>query len=177
MHDPMKQPSTLFIITVLAALGGCVSRVDSGPRNPSLALSQTVLVAPFRNATDDDHAGQAFADLIGTELAGRGLDVVMLPPKPVNDLGDAPPYTNQDLAQEARKHGASGIVRGTAIEFRYKTDLDGDPAAGVYVEILDPPAKNSVWHASASHTGLIYSSLAGTAQKVSRDVVARMPLR
>lgn len=174
----MKRVFTfLFLLGIAAGLSSCVSRVDAGPQNPSLKLSGHVVVAPFRNATDDDHAGQAFADLIGTALAERGLDVVMLPPKPVNDLGDAPPYTNDDLAQEARRHGASGIVRGTAIEFRYKTDLDGDPAAGVYVEILDPSAKRSVWHASASRTGLIYSSLAATAQKASRDIVARMPMQ
>lgn len=166
-----------FALAVFFSAGGCASRVDSGPAHPQLTLSGRVIVAPFRNATDDDHAGQAFADLIGTALAVRGLDVVMLPPKPVNDLGDAPPYTNEDLAEAARKDNASGIVRGTAIEFRYKTDLDGDPAAGVYVEILDPGAKNSVWHATSSRTGLIYSSLAQTAQKASRDVVARMPLR
>ena len=168
---------TIIAAIFSALLVGCASRVDSGPRTPEIALSGCVIVAPFRNATDDDHAGQAFADLIGTELAARGLEVVMLPPKPVNDLGEAPPYTGEDLAQAARKNGASGIVRGTAIEFRYKTDLDGDPAAGVYLEILDPSAKKTIWHASASHTGLIYSSLAGAAQKVSRDAVARMPLR
>jgi len=165
------------VVAISLAVLGCASRVDSGPRNPSLALSGTVLVAPFRNATDDDHAGQAFADLIATELSARGLKVVVLPPKPANDLGETPPYTDSDLAQAARKHGASGIVRGTAIELRYKTDLDGDPAAGVYVEILDPSAKLSVWHASATRTGLIYSSTAGTAQKVSHDIVAKMPVR
>jgi len=173
----MKLPVLSLVVAILFTMGGCASRVDSGPSHPSLTLSGRVLVAPFRNATDDDHAGQAFADLIGTALAVRGLDVIMLPPKPVNDLGEAPPYTNEDLAAAARKHKASGIVRGTAIEFRYKTDLDGDPAAGVYVEILDPDAKNSVWHATSSRTGLIYSSLAQTAQKASRDIVARMPLR
>ncbi len=173
----MKLPVFSLLLAVFFTLGGCASRVDSGPSDPSLTLSGRVIVAPFRNATDDDHAGQAFADLIGTALAVRGLDVVMLPPKPVNDLGEAPPYTNEDLAAAASKHKASGIVRGTAIEFRYKTDLDGDPAAGVYVEILDPDAKNSVWHATSSRTGLIYSSLAQTAQKASRDIVARMPLR
>lgn len=173
----MKLSVLPLVLVALLSVGGCASRVDSGPAKPSLTLSGRVIVAPFRNATDDDHAGQAFADLIGTALAARGLDVVMLPTKPVNDLGDAPAYTNEDLAEAARKNQASGIVRGTAIEFRYKTDLDGDPAAGVYVEILDPSAKNSVWHATASRTGLIYSSLAQTAQKASHDIVARMPLR
>lgn len=173
----MRFPLIALISAAVFCAGGCASRVDSGPSDPSLQLAGRVIVAPFRNATDDDHAGQAFADLIGTALAARGLEIVMLPPKPVNDLGEAPPYTNEDLAEAARRHGASGIVRGTAIEFRYKTDLDGDPAAGVYVEILDPMAKNAVWHATASRTGLIYSSLAQTAQKASRDVVARMPLR
>jgi len=179
MMTPMttKLPLPAILVAALLPLGGCASRVDSGPATPSISLSGRVIVAPFRNATDDDHAGQAFADLIGTALAVRGLDIVMLPPKPVNDLGEAPPYTNEDLAEAARRHRASGIVRGTAIEFRYKTDLDGDPAAGVYVEILDPAAKNAVWHATSSRTGLIYSSLAQTAQKASRDIVARMPLR
>lgn len=173
----MQQNLTRIFLPFLASmLVGCASRVDYGPVKSSLSLSHRVIVAPFRNATDDDHAGQAFTDLMGTELARRGLDVIILPPKPVNDLGEAAPYTDEDLAAVARKQQATGIVRGTALEFRYKTDLDGDPAAGVYVEILDPSAKKSLWHASASRTGLIYASLAGTAQKVSRDVVAKMPM-
>ena len=173
----MKLLYYALITILIAALAGCAAQVNCGPANSKVALSGVVVVAPFRNATEDDHAGQVFSDLIATELSRRGLSVVILPPKPANNLGEATTYTNEDLAAVARKQRASGIVCGTALELRYKTDLDGDPAAGVYVEIRDPSAKNAVWHASGAHTGLIYSSLSGTAQKVSRDVVAKMPLR
>lgn len=157
--------------------GGCVSRVDYGPRAPGLVLQGTVVIAPFQNATDDDNAGKAFSDLIGAQLASQGLQVVVLPPKTANELGEVPPYTSADLAEAAKKHGASAIIRGTAIEYRYKTDLDGDPVAGVYVEIWGPDARSAVWHASGSHTGLVYASLASAAQKVASDVVQKMPLR
>lgn len=167
----------LSICFCLLGLVGCVSRVDYGPSRPNFSLVGSVVIAPFLNATDDDHAGKAFSDLIGAELARRGMNVVVLPAKAANELGEVPAYTAEDLAEAAKKSGASGIVRGTAIEYRYKTDLDGDPAAGVYVEIWDPEAKAALWHASGSHTGLIYSSLAGAAQKVSRDLVGKMPLR
>lgn len=164
-------------ISLVLGFTGCISRVDYGPKNPGIVLSGAVLVAPFQNATDDDNAGKAFADLIGAQLASRGLQVVVLPLKPANELGEVPPYTPADLAEAAKKHHASAIIRGTAIEFRYKTDLDGDPVAGVYVEIWGPDAKGPVWQASGSHTGLVYASLALAAQKVTRDVVQRMPLR
>ncbi len=173
----MRQITPIAFLCFVLALAGCVSRVDYGPRRAAFSLSGSVVIAPFQNATDDDNAGKAFADLVGAELARQGLNVVVLPPKAPNELGEVPPYSAEDLAEAAKKSQASGIVRGTAIEYRYKTDLDGDPAAGVYVEIWDPAAKGALWHASGSHTGLIYSSLAGAAQKVSRDVVGKMPLR
>jgi len=144
-----------------AALVGCVSTVESGPANPPIRLSGKVLVAPFTNATDDDNAGRAFADLVATELAARGLDVQILPPKPADELGETKPYSDSELAAAAKKAGVSGIVRGTAIEFRYKTDLDGDPAAGLYVEVLDPSARSPLWHATAARTGLVYAELRG----------------
>jgi hypothetical protein len=166
----------LFLLAPIL-IAGCVSTVESGPAKPDIKLTGTVVIAPFANATDDDNAGRAFADLMATELARHGLVVVSLPPKPTDDLGAVPAYTKEELIQAAKKNNASGVVRGTAIEFRYKTDLDGDPAAGVYVEILDPTNLAAMWHGSSSRTGLVYASLAGTAQTATRDVVARMPIR
>jgi hypothetical protein len=165
----------ILAVAMSVLLAACASRVESGPASPGLSVTGTVILAPFANATDDDHAGRAFTGLFAAELARVGLSVVELPPKPATELGEVPVYERSELAQAARRHGASAILAGTAVEFRYKTDLDGDPAAGVVVEVMGPDAGAVLWRASGSNTGIGFTSLTAVAQRVTQDVTARMP--
>jgi hypothetical protein len=157
-------------------LGGCASTVDTGSTDPGMVISGRVLLAPFENATDDENAGKILADLAATELMARGLRVSQMAPKGDGPLGEVQKFSDNDLAVAAKEKGARFIITGAALEYRYKTDLDGDPAVGIRVSVVEASSGKVAWQGSGSNVGVGFSSLTSAAQQVVKDVVSRMPI-
>ena len=72
----------------------------------------------------------------------------------------------QGLVQE--RHALVGAVD----EWRYKVGVDGEPAVGLALQVLDLQSGNVVWSAVGARSGWSRESLAGVAQKLVRDLLA-----
>ncbi|MDD2710429.1 MAG: hypothetical protein PHV34_20815 [Verrucomicrobiae bacterium] len=160
----------LLLSGLLMVLCGCASTVEYGGRKEIADLQGRVCLAPFENATDDEHAGRAFTELFGTAMMERGVELIQLSKTASEDPGAAVDYLH--LAKEKK---AVYLVAGAVHEYRYKTDLDGDPAVGVTIRIVEVSSKKTVWQASGSNVGVGFSSLTSAAQEVVGDIVRRMP--
>jgi TolB-like protein len=165
----MRTVVTLILSIVLMC--GCASTVQHGCTTPGLVLSKTLFLAPFENATDDDHAGQVLTEVTSTALLQEGEEVIRSTPS-TEDVSSGP----ADYQQIARQKGAAFVIYGTVQEYRYKADLDGDPAVGISLRAVEASTGKTVWQASGSKTGMGCSSLTEASQLVVRDVVKQMPL-
>lgn len=163
----MRTVAVLLLPTLLVC--GCASTVQHGSTTPGLVLPKALFLAPFDNATDDEHAGQALTEVTSTTLMQQGAEVTRATPA-------ADDATTPNYQQAARDKGLAFVVFGTVHEYRYKTDLDGDPAVGISLRVVATSSGKTVWQASGSKTGIGCSSLTEAAQQVVRDVVKRMPL-
>ena len=75
-----------------------------------------------------------------------------------------------DAKEAARSNGARHALTGSVEEWRYKSGLDGEPAVGLSLLLVDLESDKVVWSGSAARSGWSRESLAGTAQKVLQEL-------
>lgn len=153
------------VVLLAAALSGCVTQ--SLPRERiSLPAQARVALLPLANATEVPQAQDRAQAIVGALLRQRGLeDVVVYPQKlPDNPLEGAPAVTPEQALDWARQQRARYAVTGTVTEWRYKTGVDNEPAAGVTLQIHELPSGRVVWTAAGGRTGWGYQGLAAVGQ-------------
>lgn len=162
----------------ILAVSGCSSFDYHGEtvvRREPLRIA-LALLPPADNATDDEHAGRAVTELIGSALYERGVPVHQTEYSRLR-LGDAKAAgPDGRYAGVGATSGASHLVLATVHEYRYKTDLDGDPAVAVTIRVVDAKTGATVWQGSAGNVGYTFASLSSSAQHVVRKLVADIPL-
>ena len=79
-------------------------------------------------------------------------------------------------AELARTVGATHLLIGTVHEYRYKTDLDGDPAVGLTLRLIDAATGQTLWQGSGTNVGYAFASVTSAAQKAVRALVRDLPV-
>ena len=74
----------------------------------------------------------------------------------------------------ARQQRLAYVITGSVEEWQYKNGLDGEPAVGVSLQVLEPATGRVVWSSSGARAGWSRESLAGAAQKVLRELVGNL---
>ncbi|MFP4260001.1 MAG: hypothetical protein ACLFS1_02875 [Opitutales bacterium] len=137
-----------------------------------------VLIAPFKNATNDENAGIALEQITASALVARGARALQAgQPNGAGEPGTGLPMDrSEDASVMVDEVAADYLLFGVVHEHRYKTDLDGDPAVGLTLRLVDPDTQATVWQGTGSDVGLLRASLTSVSQKVAGDLVAQMPL-
>jgi len=78
--------------------------------------------------------------------------------------------------EAARSVNATHLLLGTVHEYRYKTDLDGYPAVGLTLRLVDATTGVTLWQGSSARVGVFFASLTTTSQRAVRDLDRRIPL-
>lgn len=160
-----------------AMLAGCavqdVHRPDALPTDTEWAL------LPMVNYAQTPQAGQRAEAILSTLLHKHGVG--QLRRYPAQTAGGLPDLDDERRLEKAmawaRDEGISYGVRGSVEEWQYKTGLDGEPAVGLTVQVVDVASGRILWSASGARSGWGYGTLSGTAQELLRDLVAELPLR
>jgi hypothetical protein len=171
----------IFSILLLAVLtaAGC-STTDSGGRGAAIERNAKWVMLPVLNHTEVPQAG----------LRAEAITEGLLRAHGVSDLTRYPATLNQDtlLAPSERKimdeadkwarsHGARYAIYGAVDEWRYKVGIDGEPAVGVALHIMDLQNNAVVWTGVGGKSGWSRESLSGVAQKLIRGLLASAPLQ
>ena len=77
----------------------------------------------------------------------------------------------------ARSVGARYAIYGAVDEWRYKVGIDGEPAVGVALHIMDLQNNSVVWSGVGGKSGWSRESLAGVAQKLIKQLLATAPIQ
>jgi len=148
-------------------------------RGDELAASARWAQLPIANYAESPQAGERAGAILATLLHQRGI--AQLTPAPRSDSGGLPEFDQQAVLQDAlnwaRGQGYQYGVTGSVEEWQYKTGLDGEPAVGISLRVIDVNTGATVWSASGAKAGWGYSTLSGTAQQLMSDLVSDMPLQ
>lgn len=167
----------LLVLLSTAALNAC--SVNEIQKSTPLNAHDTWVMLPFTNQAETPEAGERAADIAETLLRSqRNVHLVKAPL--VNDAAQLPELNQQKVLdtaiqwgkQQKHHYGLSGSVQ----EWRYKTGLDGEPAVGVTLKVIDLGSGDVLWSASGARTGWGRDSVSGTGHKLMADLLDGLPL-
>ena len=163
----------------IGGLGGCMVReVQHGP---ALDRKSRWVLLPLRNQTDTPQAGEKAESILATLLRARGLGDIAGYTPPAEAAGVLPELDERRRAEHALKwakgQGFLYGVTGSVEEWRYRNGLDGEPAVGISVQVVDLPSRRVVWSASGARAGWGRATLAGTAQELLKSLLEELDLK
>ncbi|MDQ0139807.1 penicillin-binding protein activator LpoB [Cupriavidus necator] len=154
-------------------LAGCA--VTDVGRAPALARGETIAVLPIVNYTETPQAGLRAEAIAESLLKTGGVASLKRYPAALNPETLFEPAERGAVGKAlewARAEKARYALTGAVQEWRYKVGVDGEPAVGISLQLLDVNSGEVVWSATGSDSGWSRASLAGTAQKLLRRLLA-----
>lgn len=162
------------LVGALALFAAGCSTVDVAPR-VELDRSARWAVLPLANRTETPAAGLRAAAVVEGVLATRGVGNLVRPPSELTTetLFDPPA---KDAAERALAWARSADVRyavtGSVTEWRYKVGVDGEPAVGITLQVIEVASGRVLWSAAGARSGFSREALAAVAQKLVRELTA-----
>lgn len=169
----------LLVITGLLVLNGCSTLHQSG-REPA-PLGETWVVMPFVNNTETPFAAERAEAITTALLYARGVKrVLTVPQEPSADadvLPDRGLKRYQQGVEWAKKNSVRFALVGTVTEWRYKVGLDGEPVAGMTLQLIDLSNEKVLWSGSSGKSGWSREAVSAVAQQVLEKLIASIELR
>ena len=162
-------------IGLLALMGCQVSRVQQGA--PEFLPDDSIIMLPFLNRSETPLAGERAEAIALSVLRERGLVTLQVytAAEQPNGLPILDDVKRLNVATEqALERGMRYAISGSVEEWRYKSGLDGEPAVGLSLRLLDLDSGQVLWSGSAARSGWSRESLSGTAHKVLEELAARI---
>ncbi len=154
------------------ALAAC-SAIDTGTA-PVLEQQASWVVLPFANHTETPLAGSRAEAIAQALLHAQGVGKVQryvpdTQQEALFDTGDS--KRQQEALAWARQQQARYALTGAVDEWRYKVGVDGEPAAGVTLQILDVASGDILWTGTGGKSGWSREALSAVAQKLIRELL------
>lgn len=162
-------------VSVLA-LGACSSIRQTAA--PALGVQDSIAVVPMVNYTETPAAGGNAAAIAAGVLRTNGWSDVRIAPADESSsamFDTAQRENGEKKLAWAREQHVKYVLSGAVEEWRYKTGVDGEPVAGVTLELIDTASGRVVWSATGTRTGWSRSSLSGVASTLIGGLLS--PLR
>lgn len=169
----------LLVVAGVLLLNGCSTLHQSG-REPA-PLAETWVVVPFVNNTETPFAAERAEAITTSLLYARGVKRVLTVPQEISAdaavLPDRGLKRNQQGLEWAKKNNVRYAVVGTVTEWRYKVGLDGEPVAGMTLQLLDLSNDMVLWSGSSGKSGWSREAVSAVAQQVLEKLIATIELR
>ena len=166
----VRQIYILLILGCLALLNGCMSIHEDAGSHPQLATNAKWTVVPFANQTETPYAGSRAAAITAALLDTHGVKRIVRSSKPKSTKSgiaeQLEPVSLSENISWARRNHIRYILTGHVTEWRYKVGLDGEPAVGVTLQLIDTASGKTIWNAVASGIGGSRDALSTLAQHV-----------
>ena len=193
-HNIMRKTGSISLLFFLGiVLSGCsIDRVYEG--DPLDDRAAWVLL-PIVNQAQTPQAGERVESILLSLLRNRGVKRIGHYPKQVQSqslmlMDDQARYAN--ALNWALKKGYRYGITGTVEEWRYKAGLDGEPAVGITLKVLDlqalsdqelrpaqelkkePSIEPTIWTATGARTGWGREGVAIAAHKLLNELLDGM---
>jgi TolB-like protein len=155
------------LVALPLALAACST--VSVPRAPTLDSSASWALVPMVNHTETPQAGLRAEAILESLLRNGGITTLRRYPSSIG--GDAlfEPSERKGVDQAldwARSQNMRYAVTGTVDEWRYKVGVDGEPAVGFTLQVLDVPTGRVLWSAAGGRTGWSREALSAVAHQL-----------
>lgn len=175
----MTLSKTLVLGLLVTILTGCASSIQSTVNQEPLDRQARWAILPITNNTDTPQAGLSAEAMAEHQLRNRGVAQVQRYPSALSRDSLFEP-TERKVTEEALKWAKDQkmqfVLLGSVEEWRYKVGIDGEPAVGVTLQVMDLSTDRVVWSASGAKSGWSRQALAAVAQSLLTDLFARMVL-
>ncbi len=161
------------MLLLLGALAGCAV-TDHSPESATLARNAKWALLPIANHTDVPQAGLRAEAIAEGVLRSRGVSDLLHYPGTLNPdtlLEPGERKTQADAGKWAHAAGARYALTGAVDEWRYKVGIDGEPAVGLALQIIDLDSGAVVWSGVGARSGWSREALAAVAQKLVRELL------
>ncbi len=171
----MSSIRSLVVLAMVFLIGGCTTFTQqSAPAFPRAAAWGLV---PVVNYSQAPQAGERAEQILLSVLAEHGLQPRHYPVMPQLDL---PMLDDRERLAKAlawaKAERLDYVISGSVEEWQYKSGLDGEPAVGLSLQVIEPASGRVVWSKSGARAGWSRESLAGTGQKVLRELAGALRL-
>ena len=170
---------TLLIGGCITLFAGCASTVHTPVNKTALDAGSKWALLPITNNTDTPQAALAAEAIVEHQLRMRGLTALQHYPVTLSRDSLFEPSERkvvEDAKKWAKTQGVRFGVTGSVEEWRYKVGIDGEPAVGVSLLVVDLSNDNVVWSASGAKTGWSRHALSATAQNLLADMIGNLSL-
>jgi len=130
---------------------------------------------PIINHTQTPQAGLRAEAILETLVRSRGITKLQKYPSALNSESLFEPVERSAVDEAlkwARGEQAVYALTGTVDEWRYKVGVDGEPAVGITLQLIDLQSGKVVWSATGSKTGWSREALSAVAQKLINRLTA-----
>lgn len=150
----------------LMLLAACSTMNQSAA--PKLERQASWVVLPFANNTETPMAGNRAEAIAQALLQARGVGAVQRAPIKRQEtlFGTDNGAGANDALAWAREHQVRYALGGSVDEWRYKVGVDGEPAAGVTLRIVDVATGNTLWSGAGAQSGWSREALSAVGQKL-----------
>lgn len=170
---------SLALVVLAAAAAGCTV-MDRSRNTAQLDQGAKWVILPMANHTETPQAGLRAEVILESLLRQRGVQTLVRPPSvPAADvMGDLPDRkVQQDAQRWAAEQGIRYALTGAVDEWRYKVGVDGEPAVGLVLQVIDLSSGEVVWTATGAKSGWSREALSAVGQKLMRDLLGDLTLR
>ena len=168
----LKKLTRIILLTLIGiSLLSCSQYQIS--ESPGIKKSRTWIIMPLENNSNQPLATEKVEAILSATLFSLGVDVQMYPRNSAADLISI--LDNQSRKIQANDwlatKEATYVITGSVNEWHYKSGLDGEPAVGITLELIDKTSKISIWKSNGSRSGWGRESLTGAGQIVIEELL------
>jgi len=165
-------------VAVAVATSGCTS-VQTTAAGDRLDAQARWALLPLTNNTDTPQAALSAESMLEHLLRRSGIQNLQTYPAALSRDSLFEP-TERKVTEEAQAwavaQGVRYAVTGSVEEWRYKVGIDGEPAVGVTLKVVDLSSGRTVWSASGAKSGWSRQALSAVAQTVLTQALDELPL-
>jgi TolB-like protein len=163
----MNRLAPPLLLALCLLLTACTSIQSSAPAG--LDRSARWVSLPFANNTETPLAASRAESITEGLLRARGIaDLTRYPGAMAGEtlFEPAERKTREQALAWAKSHGARYAITGSVDEWRYKVGVDGEPAVGVALDVIDVGSGSVLWSGVGGKSGWSREALAAVAQKL-----------
>lgn len=175
----MKNIKNILLCLAALLMVGCATSIQSTADSDVLNTQAKWALLPIANNTDTPQAALSAEAMLEHQLRRRGITSLLHYPAMLSRDSLFEP-TERKVSEEAQQwaieQGARYAVTGSVEEWRYKVGIDGEPAVGVTLKVIDLTNGRVVWSASGAKSGWSREALSAVAHALFRDLLESLQL-
>ena len=170
----MKKISITILILFLFS---CSSYQYS--ESPAFGTDKVWALMPMKNHSATPLASEQAEQILSSLLFDKGIALIQYPAIEQKDLASIldDNYKTSKAQKWLKQQDVKYVITGAIQEWQYKSGLDGEPAVGISIRILDKNTNQTLWLASGSRAGWGRESLSATGQIVFDELLSSLNLQ